>query len=441
MRTCHSRLHHVHITGADIGLQTATAAIDLQYLHLEHNNHGIRTSRLFHNTAMPFTVQHSHFDLGSGLLISAKCNVSIIDCRFDGEDNVVSIYTSSHLRGNQTVEVVASRFSLSSFRWTTMEPGDGLIIRNTSFTRSSVYLMGDAFNKITAYKRPLNIVLDRCSFSHSDHSAIATYFQSKWTVHVTMSNTVFRQNIVAARFNHKEPIKGNIAMRNVTVSSTAHPLSVSASNCTVTIANSMFTRNYGGQVAYISSNDVLVENNTFLNNRATATLKFVVQKNGNIRCARNVFENPGSAHDILADGEYRGLVDARYNWWGTVNAKRIFARNLDLFSNMNLLGETLISPVLSSSPFGSSSTVDIAMRDFKVDDYEIGGRVTKDTTVVVDGNHRRVRQTIYVPANKTLVMHLNTALIFDRYVGVLVEGMECSGCFDILSFICTTNLI
>ncbi|KAI0217532.1 hypothetical protein LSAT2_030698 [Lamellibrachia satsuma] len=447
-RTCSgSTLHNVRVSGAATGIKITTADIELQNIHLYRNLEGLRADRL--DTDKPLTIRHSVIEnnTNKGLNLKTKCNVSFIGCRFSHNSIGVSVaITGDDLAA---VEVVDSEFTHNrqyGFRMNDVSRVSCVTFTNTDFIGCSLY-----FYDNRRIGTPLNVGLDRCSFSaltNTQQLIMQIYYRA---VRMTISNTVFHDTYYGAALLGGR--RSSIVLRNVTAERNSYRgfsintaesfVSVSESTFrdnknsavvfsqsnrgtyvgNITLANNEFTGNFGSKVVDINTDtDILLENNMFVNNTAKVTVNYVSPNRGNLRCARNVFENPAADHELQVGPAMcvSCLVDARYNWWGTANTTAIPQRIQDFFLDMDL-DEALLSPVLSSSSIDSASHVELT-RDFKMDGHTIGGRINENITFLVIDNNLQVRYTIHVPAGKKLVLHLNAPLTFDSYRGILVEG-------------------
>ena len=448
-RTCSgSHLKHVRISGASVGVKIATAEVDLQYLHLERNLEGAHVD--ISNADLPLVIRNSVFEHNAqmGLYLHTTCNVSIDGCRFN--DNRIGV-SGKYAAANQvSVEVVDSEFSSNSYRGCLMESLGRMIINNTAFTESVLYLHGYNSDK-------QHIAIDGCLFSTPAHTGIYTNVYSN--VHMTISNTLVHGcsngatlqigahsfidlfNVTIQRnrrrglyirtmqshvYLHDSAFVDNYEQAVVLIQVDA----AATSEGYVNISNNGFTGNSGTDVVDITTyTDVVIEKNTFMNNTAKVTVNFLARNHGNLLFRGNVLENPGAEYDLKVEPttSVDCVVDARYNWWGTANTTAIPRRILDFFLDMDLV-EVLLSPVLANSSIESASNVEVTSRDFNKDEHTIGGRIKENTTIEVDDNNLQVLYTIHVPAGKKLVLHLNTLLSFVGHTGIYVEGrhrVEC----------------
>ena len=449
-RTCSgSQLKHVRISGASVGLKIATAEVDLQYLHLERNLEGAHVD--ISNADSPLVISNSVFEHNAqmGLYLHTTCNVSIDGCRFS--DNRIGV-SGKYAAANQvSVEVVDSEFLSNSYRGCLMESLGRMIINNTAFTESVLYLHG--YNSDRQH-----IAIDGCSFSTPADTGIYTSFYNN-IVHMTISNTLVHGCSYGATLQFGE--HSSIDLFNVTIERNRRRglyirtlqshvylhdsafvdnyeqavvlIQVDAADTSegyVNISNNGFTGNSGTDVVDITTyTDVVIEKNTFMNNTAKVTVNFLARNHGNLLLRGNVLENPGAEYDLKVEPTtcVDCVVDARYNWWGTANTTDIPRRVLDFFLDMDLV-EVLLSPALANSSIESASDVEVTSRDFNMDENTIGGRIKENTTIEVDDNNLQVLYTIHVPAGKKLVLHLNTLLSFVGHTGIYVEGrhrVEC----------------
>ena len=448
-RTCSgSQLKHVRISGASVGLKIATAEVDLQYLHLERNFEGAHVD--ISNADSPLVISNSVFEHNAqmGLYLHTTCNVSIDGCRFS--DNRIGV-SGKYAAANQvSVEVVDSEFSSNSYRGCLMESLGRMIINNTAFTESVLYLHGYNSDK-------QHIAIDGCSFSTPADTGIYTSFYNN-IVHMTISNTIVHDCNYGATLQFGE--HSSIELFNVTIERnrrrglyirTRHShvhlhdsafvdnyeravvlIQVDADNYEgfVNISNNGFTGNSGTGVVDITTDTYFViEKNTLMDNTAKVTVNYLARNHGNLLFRGNVLENPKAEYDLKVGSTtcVDCVVDARYNWWGTANTTAIPRRILDFFLDMDLV-EVLLSPALANSSIESASNVEVTSRDFNMDENTIGGRIKENTTIEVDDNNLQVLYTIHVPAGKKLVLHLNTLLSFVGHTGIYVEGrhrVEC----------------
>ena len=450
VRSCTgSRLHNVRISGAAIGLKTATADIDLQDVHLMSNLEGLVYESPGSNE--PLMIRNSVFERNknNGLLMNTNSNLTLIGCRF--RYNTFGVSANIGGTYQTTVEVVDSEFAQNSqhgFITSRLSHISEISFTNTVFVACSLYLSTSA-NSDT----PLNIALDRCSFSAMKYNKLYLSFYYTSDVHLAVTNCVLRDmyygpTIVCGRgstINVRnvtvEHIRNNgfyiqasqssVSVRDSKFNDNGNAIAFVQTNSglptgNITLANNEFTDNSGNTVMDINTQiDIVIENNIFVNNTAKVTVNYVPNNRGNLRCARNVFENPRADYELQVGSHVCAgcLRDARYNWWGSANNTAIPQRIHDFFLDMDL-AEARLSPVLASSSVDSTSYLELTDREFKLDDHTIGGRIKENTSIVIDDNRRQVRYTIHVPVGKKLVLHLSVPLMFDSNRGILVEGME-----------------
>ena len=449
-RTCSgSQLKHVRISGASVGLKIATAEVDLQYLHLERNLEGAYV--LISNADSPLVISNSVFEHNAqmGLYLHTTCNVSIDGCRFS--DNRIGVSGKYAYTNLVSVEVVDSEFSSNSYRGCLMESLGRMIINNTAFTDTGLYLHGYNSDK-------QHIAIDGCSFSTPADTGI--YYTSFYNtiVHMTISNTLVHGCNYGVTLEFGD--HSSIELFNVTIERNrwrglyiwtlqSHvylhdsafvdnyekavvliQVDADTSEGYVNISNNGFTGNSGSGVVDITTyTDVVVEKNTFMDNTAKVTVNYLARNHGNLLFRGNVLENPKAEYDLKVGSTtcVDCVVDARYNWWGTANTTAIPRRVLDFFLDMDLV-EVLLSPALANSSIDSASNVEVTSRDFKMDEQTIGGRIKENTTIEVDNNNLQVLYTIHVPAGKKLVLHLHTLLSFVGHTGIYVEGRHRVDC-------------
>ena len=444
-RTCTgSRLTNVRITSAAVGLKIANAEVDLQYIHLERNLDGVHADISQADT--PLTISHSVFEHNRniGLTLETTCDVSIADCRFS--DNKKGVAGKFAAADRVSIEVLDSTFVHNNDGGYLMENGWHTTIYNTAFTDSDVRLRGEAEH----------VSIDLCSFSKPYDTCLDASLENI-AVNTTISNTILHDCDYGASLEFAE--HSSVRLQNVTVERSSrrglhiatsqsfvylsdstfrdndNAIVISTQNddgsseCNASFVNNEFTGNSGENVVDINTDiDFIIENNTFVDNTATVTVAYYSANRGNLRMARNVFENPEAEYDLTwSSACVYCVVDARFNWWGTANITAIPRRILDFFLDMSL-DEVLLSPVLSSSSIESAYSVELTSRDFKMDEHTIGGRVKENTIIEVGGNTRQVQYTIHVPAGIKLVLHLNSPLSFAANTGIYVEGMYCVGC-------------
>ncbi|KAI0236285.1 hypothetical protein LSAT2_013138 [Lamellibrachia satsuma] len=304
VRTCSgSILHNVRISGATTGIKIATADIDLQNIHLYHNLEGLRAE--VSDTDKPLTIRHSviEHNTNTGLYVNTKCNVSLTGCRFShNRMGVNGAVTGDDLA---TVEVVDSEFTHNRQLGFRMDDVSSITFTNTDFIGCMLYLYNNR-----RIETPLNIGLDRCSFSAARTNTLLLMEMYYSTVRLTISNTVFRdtyngaalsagshssivlRNVTAER-NFRQGLSINTAESFVSVSestfrdnkNTAVVFSqrtrgTSAGN--ITLANNEFTGNSGMTVVDIKADtDILIESNMFVNNTAKVTVNYVSPNRGN----------------------------------------------------------------------------------------------------------------------------------------------------------------
>ena len=422
--------------------------MDLQYLHLERNLEGAHVD--ISNADSPLVISNSVFEHNAqmGLYLHTTCNVSIDGCRFS--DNRIGVSGKYAYTNLVSVEVVDSEFSSNSYRGCLMESLGRMIINNTAFTDTGLYLHGYNNDK-------QHIAIDGSSFSTPADTGIYTKLYSN-IVHMTIYNTIVHDCKFGATLQFGE--HSSIELFNVTVERNRRrglyiktwqshvylhdssfvdnyeqavvliQVDADTSEGNVNMSNNGFTGNSGTDVVDITTySDVVIEKNTFMDNTAKVTVNYLARNHGNLLFRGNVLENPEAEYDLKVGSTtcVDCVVDARYNWWGTANTTAIPRRILDIFLDMDLV-EVLLSPVLANSSIGSASNVEVTSRDFKMDENTIGGRIKENTTIEVDDNNLQVLYTIHVPAGKKLVLHLNTLLSFVGHTGIYVEGrhhVEC----------------
>ena len=440
-RTCSgSRLKHVRISGASVGLKIATAEVDLQYIHLERNLEGAHAD--ISTADSPLVIRNSVFEHNAqiGLYLHTTCNASIDGCRFS--DNIIGVSGKYAAEDQVSIEVVDSVFLSNSYRGCLIESVGRMIINNTAFTGGNLYLHGH--NTET-----LQIAIDGCSFSSPTNAGVYTSLSNS-VVHMTISNTLVHHCTYGATLQFGE--HSSIELFNVTIERnrwrglyirTMHShvylhdskfmdnynqavvfnlFDAETSEGYFKLSNNVFTGNAGTVVVAITTyTDFVIENNTFLYNGAKSTVRYHSPNRGNLLFRGNVLENPEADYDLKVEPTncIDCVVDARYNWWGTADTTAIPRRILDFFLDMDLI-EVLLSPALAN--WSIESAVEVTSRDFNMDEHTIGGRIKENTTIEIGGNTRQVQYTIHVPAGKRLVIHLNSPLSFVGYTGIYVEG-------------------
>ena len=441
-RTCSgSRLKHVRISGASIGLKIATAEVDLQYIHLERNLEGAHADISIADS--PLVIRNSVFEHNAqiGLYLYTTCNVSIDGCRFS--DNRIGFSGKYAAEDQVSIEVVDSVFFSNSYRGCLIESVGRMIINNTAFTDTGLYLHG--YNTDT-----IQIAIDGCSFSASNATGGMYTSLDNSVVHMTISNTrVHHCNVgVTLQFGDHSSIElfnvtiernrwrglyirttrshvylhDSMFMANHDQALVFNQLDAEISEGFFKLSNNGFMGNGGGAVVAITTyTDLVIENNTFLYNVARSTVRYHSPNQGNLLFRRNVLKNPKADYDLKVEPTtcVDCVVDARYNWWGTTDTTTIPRRILDFFLDMDLV-EVLLSPALAN--WSIESAVEVTSRDFNMDEHTIGGRIKENTTIEIGGNTRQVQYTIHVPAGKRLVIHLNSPLSFVGYTGIYVEG-------------------
>ncbi|KAF8773809.1 Protein bark beetle like protein [Argiope bruennichi] len=152
----------------------------------------------------------------------------------------------------------------------------------------------------------------------------------------------------------------------------------------------------------------------------------VVVSSQNTYVYRNMFNNPESAYQLGSHVEkHQIVINATYNYWGSVRVKEVYERIFDRKDRYNLARVEFLPFLTISSDLDNSGAISDSHERDKIIPFqngsEIGGEVPG--SIFLPRGTYTVTRDIYVrPGNGRLHIEPGAILKFDRSVGMMVQG-------------------
>jgi len=196
------------------------------------------------------------------------------------------------------------------------------------------------------------------------------------------------------------------------------------------ITENIFTKNRAENILFIDyssfpdTRSATIANNSFEDNDVgtrdlfpnffsrTTTRAVVVLKEGNFTLRENVFENPNFALQFSTlRHDYKRVVDAKQNWWGTEKECEIVDKIFDFRHRVQLSAVEFFPYFLSSN---KSLVVDsrIPRPSCFLRKASIGGIVDRPLSLSSAGSPYKVRDDVIILTNGSLVVPKNVTLLF-----------------------------
>ena len=208
----------------------------------------------------------------------------------------------------------------------------------------------------------------------------------------------------------------------------------------VKIDKNMFMKNRAENVLYIDyssfpeTRHAIVRNNTFEDNevatedlfptffRRSTTHAVIVFKEGTFNLRENILENPMFALQLSTlRHDYRRVIDAKLNWWGTAEECKIVDRIFD-FQHRVQLSPVEFFPYLLSSNKTRAISLSTPRPSCFLKGASIGGIVDRPLALSSDDSPYEVRDDIIILTNGSLSIPKNVTLQFPSRSAMVVQG-------------------
>ena len=208
----------------------------------------------------------------------------------------------------------------------------------------------------------------------------------------------------------------------------------------VKIDKNIFTKNRAENVLYIDyssfpeTRSAIVRNNTFEDNevakkdlfpnffRRSTTRAVIVLKEGTFTLRENILENSNFTFQLSTlRHDYRRVIDAKFNWWGTTKECKLVDRIFD-FQHRVQLSPVDFFPYLLSSNKTSAVSSSVSRPSCFLRDATIGGIVDRPLALSNAGSPYEVRDDIIILTNGSLFIPKNVTLQFPSRSAMIVQG-------------------
>ena len=208
----------------------------------------------------------------------------------------------------------------------------------------------------------------------------------------------------------------------------------------VKIDKNVFTKNRAENVLYIDygsfyeTRHAIVRNNTFEDNevntkdlfpnffRRSTTRAVIVLREGTFNLRENILDNVGFAFQLSTlRHDYRQSVDAKFNWWGTVEECEIVDKIFD-FQHRVQLSPVDFFPYLLSSKKTRAVNSSIPRPSCFLRDARIGGILDRPLALSSSVSSFEVRDDIIILNNGSLSIPKNVTLQFPSRSAMVVQG-------------------
>ena len=206
----------------------------------------------------------------------------------------------------------------------------------------------------------------------------------------------------------------------------------------VNILSNTFRNNKGEHVILVDfkylpdKRYATIYNNTFMENQGVRSFAsrysriksqaVVTMRKGNVTVESNLFDNPSIAHDIATlfqDSER--VINARGNWWGSLDECKIKARIFDFEDRVDL-AKIQYYPFLDSNDSTKRSFHQGARGFCFLEGNKIGGILDREVTLYKNNASYEVIGDVIVLSNGTLTIEANVTLEFPLQAVFFVQG-------------------
>ncbi|CAH1774305.1 unnamed protein product [Owenia fusiformis] len=198
------------------------------------------------------------------------------------------------------------------------------------------------------------------------------------------------------------------------------------------ITNNQFTENHGNYVLNLkdSSQRLKIFNNSFTNNiiRSITRTRYgdsavILQECEYSTLQYNSFHNPESDLQVVVFptrySSWSISMDATYNYWGSSDLKSIQNGIMDQQRRYDLRLTLQILPYYIDRTMTTTGNETVSLYS-RTEGSVIGGAVTEH--MVLYNREYRITDDIHVYPNVTLVITAGARLMFDDYIGMIVQG-------------------